>query len=208
MSNTEKIAAAPPRTASLFDRVVQWFAGKAMISPKDVDAFAIEVAGQPDTETVATAGDIPQDEKIATLETLTDAEFLRIVAIVARAYGVVLSRPEVSPESDESLDVGFGRLVLIDRIAGLVAVADQHVAPPAVVDTNELKRERKLRDEAQREAREARAEMINAARHLGRALNALRIVHPAAIASAAGEIAGPGRVTLEAYIDDDDQHDD
>jgi hypothetical protein len=164
MSNTEHVATGSQRTIGLFQRVANWFAGQAALEPRDADAIAIEVSQIPDKETRVTV-DIPQDEKIAVLRSMSDDEFLRIVAIVARAYGVSVCHTTVE---DDAENVGFGRLVLLDRIGGLVRLADQHVAPkvdPAVTEKEVARLRRDALDQAD--------EILTAAKHLGRAMQAL-----------------------------------
>ena len=173
----KEIAEAGPTVRSLFQRLSDFFTSR-VIDTKEVQSLAAEVAASDRRETKIDG--LSQDEAMQTLEALSDEQFLRLLCVVARVYGINVSTSgQVVDDEDDHGTLGFDRLVLVQRVGGLVAIADTQAvgkdSPEALKAriaqlSEQLQNQATVLDLQRRKLSDAQTSQVEIARLLGRSL--------------------------------------
>ncbi len=209
----KEIAEAGPTVRSLFQRLSDFFTSR-VIDTKEVQSLAAEVAASDRRETKVDG--LSNDEAMQTLEALSDEQFLRLLCVVARVYGINVSTADgqVVDAEDDHGSPGFDRLVLVQRIGGLVAIADTQAtgkdAPEALKAriaqlSEQLQNQATVLDLQRRKLSDAQTSQVEIARLLGRSLWHLSRESRAAKSTAIREWDPSLR---SAEFDDDDEDED
>lgn len=173
-----EIATASERKRSLFQRLSDYFTSQ-VVDVSKLEDLVKDVAQERERETVIDGLD--QGGAMDVLRGMSDAEYLRLLCVVARVYGIstAIDAVQMADIEPDHGDLGFDRLVLLQRVGGLVAIADMQATGkdrPEELKKRIEQLQVMLRDQAvhidaqRREVHDSRLLRIEVARLLGRSL--------------------------------------